>query len=324
MAPLALTRWHGGGKRHRSCRPHPVSEDSMRPLIRSAFLFTVLLGSVPACGSPPAATPAAPATVADEFAPAQLRADFRHLYAQLQASHYDLFARRPRGEYDALFEEMLASLDRPLDREAARRRFQRFVAFGNVAHASIAASAAGWETFRAGGGKAFPLFLRVVGDKAYVADDYSGVGTITQGMRVLAIDSQPVLDWLVPLRAQVSADTDYLAYAQMEMRLPMLVWEQHGARDDFLVELAGEGGAPVRITVPTRDRAGFEAEDAARGERFDPDWNARETRMLDDGIAYLRPGPFYDNRPGAEHPWDPAAFTAFVDDAFAGFIAAGA
>src|SRR5690606_19442567 len=152
MAPLALTRWHGGGKRHRSCRPHPVSEDSMRPMIRSAFLFTVLLGSVPACGSPPAATPAAPATVADEFAPAQLRADFRHLYAQLQPSHYGLFARRPRGESAALFEAMLANLDRPPDRAAARRRLQRFVAFGNVAHVIIAA-AADWETFRAGGGK---------------------------------------------------------------------------------------------------------------------------------------------------------------------------
>src|SRR5690606_26790574 len=131
--------------------------------------------------------------------PPQLRADFRHLYEQLQASHYDLFVRRPRAEYDALFEEMLAGFDRPLHRDAARRRFQRFVAFGNVAHASIAAPAAGWEAFRTGGGKAFPLFLRVVGDRAYVADDYSGLDNVAQGDRVLAVDGQPVLDWLAPL-----------------------------------------------------------------------------------------------------------------------------
>jgi len=46
--------------------------------------------------------------------------------------------------------------------------------------------------------------------------------------------------------------------------------------------------------------------------------------MLGGGVAYLRPGPFYDNRPEAATPWDPTAFGAFIDAAFAKFIAEGA
>ena len=41
-------------------------------------------------------------------------------------------------------------------------------------------------------------------------------------------------------------------------------------------------------------------------------------------MAYLRPGPFYDNRPEASTPWDPTAFREFIDAAFGQFIAAGA
>lgn len=43
--------------------------------------------------------------------------------------------------------------------------------------------------------------------------------------------------------------------------------------------------------------------------------------MVDGKVGYLRPGPFYDTRPGVDNPWDPADFKEFVDQAFAGFIA---
>jgi C-terminal processing protease CtpA/Prc len=50
----------------------------------------------------------------------------------------------------------------------------------------------------------------------------------------------------------------------------------------------------------------------------------RAATGLDDGIAYLRPGPFYDNRDGADGPWDPSAFRLFIDRAFVDFRSARA
>jgi C-terminal processing protease CtpA/Prc len=46
--------------------------------------------------------------------------------------------------------------------------------------------------------------------------------------------------------------------------------------------------------------------------------------MLDNGVAYLRPGPFYDNRPEATDPWGATAFQEFLDRSFEQFIEQGA
>lgn len=46
--------------------------------------------------------------------------------------------------------------------------------------------------------------------------------------------------------------------------------------------------------------------------------------MLDDAIAYLRPGPFYNDDPEAASVWDNASFAEFVDQSFARFAEAEA
>ncbi|MHB8911081.1 MAG: S41 family peptidase [Lysobacter sp.] len=283
-----------------------------------AVLLAAVIASFAAC-----AAPAPPA--ASRFTAEQVRADFATLYQRLQDSHYDLFVRRPRGEYDALFQRTQAELDAPMDLDEVRRHFQRFVAYGNVAHARIDAPPGDWEQFRAAGGKAFPLLLRVVEGKAYVVDGHSPGTAIAQGDEVLSVDGEPALRWLDRLRTQVSADNDYLFHTQLETQLPMLVWREHGERDAFEVVLDQAGtGRRLALTVPALSRADSVAAAARRPGRFELDWDTRQARMLDGGIAYLRPGPFYDNRPEAADPWDASAFKAFIDQAFASFIAQGA
>ncbi len=257
------------------------------------------------------------------FSPDEIRSEFEFLYETLRGSHYDLYANRSRNQYDALFERMLDSIDGPMSREEAQQWFQRFVAYGNVAHAKIDPPMAAWEAFRAEGGKAFPLFFRIVDGEVYI-DDFMGDVDVAVGDRVLTVDGQPAVDWLEPLRAHLSADNDYLAYTLMENRLPILVWQEWGEVEGFELLLEKTDGRRMTVDVPALDRAGFRAEPEDRPERFQLDFNAREARMLDESIAYLRPGPFYDNRPEAEHPWDPSAFKAFVDDAFERFIEQGA
>lgn len=250
---------------------------------------------------------------------AVVRADFDALHAGLQASHYDLYAHRPRAQYEALYRRMRADIDGPLPPLEVWRRFQRFVAYGNVAHARIDPPAAAWEAFRQGGGKAFPLFLRVVDGKVHVGSDMTGLAGIAIGDEVLSIDGEAALHWLQPARALVSADNDHLAHAQLEVQLPLLVWLSGEHAASWKVVLRKPGGRRVEHVVPARDRAGFEAAAAKRANAFELDWSTREARVLEDGTAYLRPGPFYDNRPQATDPWDTGPFQAFVDDAFATF-----
>ncbi|RZA37314.1 MAG: hypothetical protein EOP92_00930 [Lysobacteraceae bacterium] len=291
----------------------------MPPHRKYAFLMILLAWAITsiACAAP---APSAPTAYPAE----QVRADFDRLYAQLKASHYDLFARRSRADYDARFREMRREIDRPLTALQVRLRFQRFVAFGNIAHARIDPPSAAWDAFREQGGKAFPLYLRVAGGKVYIADDYSGRDDIAQGDQVLSVDGEPAMRWLEHMRQYVSADNDYMAWAQMETQLPLLTWMALGEVTVFDVVLVEPSGAQQRVKLEARTRAQFEATEANKPARFELDWNAREARMLEGGVGYLRPGPFYDNRPQAATPWDPTAFGGFIDAAFGEFIADGA
>ena len=285
-------------------------------MLRRLLLLTTLFLSGAAVADSPASEAKLPADA--------IRADFDALYAGLKSAHYDLYARRSKAEYDALFATMRRELDAPLALDEVERRFQRFTAYGNVAHARIDAVARGWEAFRAAGGKAFPLALRVVDGRVYVADDYSGVSGIAPGDEVLEVDGTSTRRWLDAMRTYLSADNDYLADAQLETRLPMYVWLARGAVDAFDVVLRRPDGSKVAKHLAAQDRAGFQAAEAKQSQRFVLDWNERVARMLDERIAYLRPGPFYDNRPEATDPWDNKAFVAFIDESFAKFIATGA
>lgn len=292
------------------------------PPLRACLCALLLFAT--ACSGTADGTVASSAPAPETFAPETLRADFDDLYAGLRAAHYDLYARRDRDDYDARFRTMRAGFDRPLTPIQARVAFQRFVAYGNVAHARIDPPMDAWEAFRSAGGKAFPLLVRVDGDAAYVLDGTAGLPGLAPGDRLETVDGMPALDWLGRMRAHVSADNDYMAWAQLELRLPLLAWLELGEVERFHATFSKPDGRRFALDVPARDRAAFEAAAEAAPPRFELDGNTREARMLDDGIAYLRPGPFYDNRPGADHPWDPTAFRRFIDAAFEDFRARGA
>ncbi|RYD14471.1 MAG: hypothetical protein EOP90_12565 [Lysobacteraceae bacterium] len=286
----------------------------MSSLTKTLLVLALFLGALP-CLATGTVSPA-PA----ELPAAVVRADLDALYAGLQASHYDLYAHRPREQYEDLYRRTRAAIRGPLPPLEVWRRFQRFVAYGNVAHARIDPPAAAWEAFRQRGGKAFPLFLRVVGDTVRVSRDLSGVPGIAIGDEVSSIDGEAALQWLQSARALVSADNDYLAHAQMEVQLPLLVWLSGATAASWSLVLRKPDGRRVALAITARDRAGFEASVANRASAFELDANLREARVLEDGTAYLRPGPFYDNRPQATDPWDTRAFVAFIDEAFATFI----
>jgi hypothetical protein len=167
-------------------------------------------------------------------------------------------------------------------------------------------------------------FLRVVGSRVFVEDDYSGVDGLAAGHEVMSIDDVPALAWLERVRQLVSADNDYLAHTQMETQLPMLAWWHGLQAARYVVEVAAPDGERARHGVPARSRSEFANAGAARPPRLEPDSNARVAHMGDDGIGYLRPNPFYDNRPESSNRWDSTDFIRFTDAAFAGFIDANA
>jgi hypothetical protein len=289
------------------------------------FGMTAALAAALVLGAPaPAAARASqePATAQEAvFSPEDLRADFADLYRRLQGAHFDLFAFESRAALDQAFEDETAALDRPMTRVQAERRFQLFLARVRMGHTRIQSSEADWTAYRSGGGRAFPLQVRVVDGRLYVARNGSGVDDIRPGDEILEIDGQAAAAWIARTGRHVSAETPYMTGALLEFSFPRLVWLEVGPRDAFDLVLARDG---ERLTVrtPARTRpeaAGFLASQPAGLDLSEP---LREAKMLGDGLAYLRPGPFYNAEAQVEADmFDERAFVAFIDAAFQDFLA---
>ncbi len=263
------------------------------------------------------------AFAADEEAlsSAKLGEDLTALYEGLQQAHYDLYARQSRQAYDALFAEMLAAFDQPLRPSEAIFPFQRFVAFGNIAHARMEGINAVWARYRAGGGKALPVFPKVQEGKLFVKVSYDP--SVVPGERIVAIEGEAAAVWLSRLYKRISADNDYLAGSLLEMSFPFHLIEAMGPEENVTLTLEDGDGARRDVAIPTIDLETLKSRRQTEGSQFSFDASGRKSAVLDDGIAYLQPGPFYGIET-PENPWDNSAFKDFIDDSFGDFLEAEA
>jgi hypothetical protein len=281
------------------------------------FLAAVGVVLIAACATAP--EPEAPE---GSFAPAALRADFDALYAGLQAAHYNLYANSDRATMDRLHRAVRAELDRPMSAMEAQVFFQRFAAAGHVAHARIDFPEQAYAAYREAGGKAFPLDVRVDDGRIFVTSDLSGEEQLAPGDEIVRLNGATAAEWVSRLRAHISADTDRLAYAQLDQLFARLLWLELGGAPSFALDVRTAGRETRSFVLPARTRAEMRAEAARAPAGLSIDPTQREARMIEGGVAYLRPGIFL-NYP-SDNLYDTSAFHAFIDDAFTRFIAADA
>lgn len=257
------------------------------------------------------------------YAPAELKADFTAMYEGLKSGAFDLFAFTPRPVMDAAFRHELGRLDRPMTKLQAEIRFEEFAALAHQGHARVGFPYAEWEKRRAAGLRAFPLAIRVVDWRVYVARNGSGLSQIAPGDELVAMNGQSMQAWLKRAERHVSAETPYMAHSLMEWDFPCYVWVELGETDGFDIRLRKPGGKLLALRLPARSRPEMRAAEAKAPPALDLGEPLRESRILDGGVGYLKPGPFYnaEAKTGAEE-WDVSSFAAFVDDAFGKFQAA--
>lgn len=257
------------------------------------------------------------------FTPAELQADFERLYGGLQSGHVALYANHSKTEYDALFEATSASLTEPMTLYDAYLAFQKFTAYGSVAHASVNRPMDAFGSFQRRGGRSFPIFLRIVDGVSYVGEDYSGSSDIASGDRILSINGTPTEMWLERAAQHISADTDYIANSLLEFRFPRYLWVELGEVKSFDLQLEKADGERIAVTVPAKSWVSQRLGRLGRSSGFQLNGQRRVAKMLDDEIAYLQPGPFINIR-NPSRSWDNRRFIKFIDAAFEDFLAADA
>ena len=244
-----------------------------------------------------------------------VRADLTALYETLREAHYDLYAHTSRQAYDARYHEALAEIDGPHTRLDVVRLLMPFVAFGNVGHARIDFPIPDYVPYVMGGGTLLPFDVRIEADRVLVA--YSYTAAVRPGDELITLDDRPASAWVERLGSYLSAERPIMRDAQLESFFPRLFWLDQGRADAFQVTIRPEGaGVDTTFTLA--------AADALAAEQAKAEWEAapreRAATVLPDGVAYLRPGPFY----AADEGESLATFEAFVDDAFRQFVESGA
>lgn len=270
------------------------------------------------------AGPALARSGAPTFAAANLREDLRAMYDGLRQAHYDLYAMTSKAVIDRAFAATLAGLDRPLTLLEARIAFQRFAAVARMGHTRVDTPYDAWGAYRQAGGLGFPLDVRIIKSRMYVAANRSGLADMALGDEIVGLNGRPVRSWITCTGRNVSAETDYMLWSLLEYDLALLLWLELGQVQSFQLDLRKPDGRRRSLTLPARSREAMEA--AAKDQpptlSLEP---AREAKVLEGGVAYLRPGPFFNIEAKTDaEGWDNTGFKAFTDDAFARFEQAGA
>jgi hypothetical protein len=294
----------------------------MRTGILKGLCF-VLLGC--AVGGALGASGASLAPNEARFAPGELREDFARMYSGLRAAHFDLYAFTPKRELDRRYAEVLNKIDRPMTRLEAKVLFELFAAEVRMGHTRIDSPTAEWNAYRKSGGKGFPLAIRIVDGRVYVAENLSGLDAIRPGDEITRLNGLSMPSWLERTERHVSAETSYMADSIMEYDFAIYLWVELGAVDAFDI-VTHRGSSPEQSThLPARSSGEMEAAREVQAPGLDLENPLRDAQVLDGSVAYLRPGPFYnaEAKTGADE-WDVSSFREFIDHAFDEFLAAGA
>jgi Peptidase family S41 len=272
-----------------------------------------------------ASSAAQPAAERSAFTPDELRADFAQMYLGLKSAHFDLYAFTPQRELDRSYERLLGQIDRPMNRFEAKLLFELFAADVRMGHTRIDSPTADWNAYRKGGGKGFPLQIRIIDGRTYVAKNLSGVDAVRPGDEIVRLNGQNMQQWLRRTERHVSAETAYMAHSLMDYDFAIYLWVELGPVDGFEIVVRRAGSPARQIHLPARTLTEMEAARLLQPADLDLENPLREAKMLDDHIAYLRPGPFYnvEAKTGADE-WDVSGFRDFIDQGFDQFLQAGA
>ncbi|NVJ67218.1 MAG: hypothetical protein HWE16_12080 [Gammaproteobacteria bacterium] len=275
----------------------------------SLFLFLLGVGSTAICADKK--------TNIQNVAQQDIISDFEELYRRLQKAHYNLYVNRSKQEFDKHFLTLKESIDHDMTISQATLLFQELASFANIAHTKIDLPTQDYMNFRKAGGKAFPLFIKVIDDKVYVAENYSNQSNIKIGDEVVGLNKHSIKKVLNDLRRFKSADNDRMFYGFLEFEFPMLLWFEFGELDSYDIQIKGKDGNK-RVTVST---IGYEDLIEKMEQRKGLlELGFERIAKVSDQIGYLRPGPFFNTEPNATNVWDNVSFKRFIDDSFKKFV----
>lgn len=250
------------------------------------------------------------------FSKEEVKSDFDELYQRLKKAHYNLYAHRAKEEFDQRFLELKQSIDGPMTLSKATILFQKLASFANIAHTKVDLPTDDYAHYRKSGGKAFPLFVKVIKGRVYIVENYSDNNTLKTGDEIIGLNNQGIKSVLDGLRQYISADTDSMFYGFLEFQFPMLLWFEYGNLERYEVAIKSEKEQKT-LEIQTISYDSLIAKMKQQKGLLELGFE-RKAKVINQ-TGYLRPGPFFNTEQNAQDIWDSTSFNKFIDDAFTSF-----
>jgi hypothetical protein len=197
------------------------------------------------------------AALRDTLSPSAQREDLTIVKRVLDESHVGLHWHQDRRTYLRNFDHLVQLAAAPAEPRMFRLRLTRFVAALGHGHTTVepTTSGVGYRLRRLASGSAcFPLGLRVLSDRLFVARDLSASDAIGAGAEILAVNGVAARDLLRRMEALISADGKIASFRRYQLgpgwRFQDLQQLLFGPRDSYRVRFCRLDGRASTIDVP--------------------------------------------------------------------------
>jgi len=245
------------------------------------------------------------------------------MYETLEESNYDLFARVKKEEMDRAYHAINNSINDSLTFLETYRLFQPFVAKAGMSHCNISKPWYAYMiTYLEQGGTVFPLSLHFSKGKVYVKDIFSPNTSISKSDEVLSINEVPMDQYMTEFYKSMSGPSDYYKESIIEAySFPRLNWIVYDECKEFKLKIKKSDGEELDVILDALSAKDFEAQ--LEKLSSDDKQEDREFHMINNTLAYLRPGKFSNANGNGDvqdqNTWDNSEFCQFIDSAFLEF-----
>ena len=208
----------------------------------------ILVAAILAAPSAQEGTP--PPKASSVFTVEDLRHDFAQLRRILEEEHCCLYEYTPKEEFDRMFAEGLARIDRPMRCEEFFRIAAPLAARAGCMHTAL------WmpgRFFDLDPDNLFPLRVRLIEGRLVVAGSYLEPLEVPRGSVILEINGVPAKEVVDVLKTITSGDAHnpYFIETQVEKRFAMFYASVFGFPEEFSVTYSPPGSVG-RLTADLR------------------------------------------------------------------------
>jgi len=187
--------------------------------------------------------------------PDKLKEDLDFLFKTIEEVHPNMYAYTGKEDFNPLRRQLYRSINHPINRLEFYKLTAPVIASLKNGHTFMEPPSVDFQQYTQKGGKFFRIGLHYDGENVTLSD-YCGPLQLSNGLEVLAIDSQNSKEFLVSTAKYFAAEgkSHNLAIPQRKGWLPMFLWLEKGDVESVVLQVKTNEGDVKHYNIKAMSR----------------------------------------------------------------------